>query len=58
MIRLHVSNKVYYWRLFTNVQNITIKYKPIYKLVQTNLQTSKLLKHICTDTKLLKCQAH
>jgi hypothetical protein len=27
-------------------------------LIQTNLQALKLLKHICTDTKFLKCQAN
>ncbi len=51
---LSISNQVYYWRLLMNVQNITTKYKRNYTLMQTNLQATKLLKHKCTDTKLLK----
>jgi hypothetical protein len=41
-----------------NVQNITTKYERIYNSIQTNLQASKFLKHICADTKLNKTQAH
>jgi hypothetical protein len=47
---LLISNQVNY----TNVENITTNYKHIYNLIQTNLQASKSLKHICTDTTLLK----
>jgi len=41
-------------KIISDVQNITTRYKHIYNLIQTNLQASKLLKQICTDTKLLK----
>ncbi len=39
---------------FKMYKNITTIYKHIYNLIQTNLLESKLLKYICTDTKLLK----
>jgi hypothetical protein len=41
-------------KIIYHVLKTTTKYKGIYNLLQTNLQASRLLKHVCTDTKLLK----
>ncbi len=62
MKRLFVNFKSHYWRLFTNVQNITIKYKHVYNLTQTNLQAKKVIKthryrhKVIKNAKLIKAR--